>query len=593
MTLLGQTGLAAATFAAAALGHNIGAVRTFTNPSIPGWHSDPSCVHVPELDNTTFCTSSTFMTFPGAPVYASKDLVNWKLASHAFTRDEQLPKLSSQKTQTGGIFASTIRYHQGTMYLITIYQSWENNIPGKDSKRGDEIKLFKTTDPYDDASWTVIDVQNPGHEIDPDLYFEDGRVYMLVAEGFLSEIDINTGKNLSDSKQIWGGDGGYSPEGPHLYKKDDYYYMIIASGGTEQNHSAIIARSENLWGPYTADPKNPILTNRGTNEYIQHVGHADLWQTADGHWWGMALGVRSGPAGVNYPMGRESFLFHGTWEKNGWPVFEQVRGTMEGPLPSINRDLPGDGDFVGAPDVVDFQPGKPWPKHWVNFRSKGDFYEISPKGHLNTLKISPSITNLTGFPDSYDVLKYKMAFVARRQEHTIFDYTVDIDFAPKLIDEEAGITLFLTQKQHMDIGIVNLSESGKGCGGKGPKQRLAPHLRFRVEKSGKPDGNATATVVVPVPQTWRNCGPIRLHIKAINDHTYVFGASPSKKPSDYIELARADASVVTGGGGIFLGTLVGAYSTSNGGDGKTPAYFSRWRYTPVAQQIDFDEFVRY
>lgn len=35
-----------------------------------------------------------------------------------------------------------------------------------------------------------------------------------------------------------------------------------------------------------------------------------------------------------------------------------------------------------------------------------------------------------------------------------------------------------------------------------------------------------------------------------------------------------------------VGTLIGAYATSNGGKGSTPAYFSRWRYTPLAQEID-------
>lgn len=40
-----------------------------------------------------------------------------------------------------------------------------------------------------------------------------------------------------------------------------------------------------------------------------------------------------------------------------------------------------------------------------------------------------------------------------------------------------------------------------------------------------------------------------------------------------------------------IGTLIGAYATSNGGNGTTPAYFSRWRYTPVAQAIGDEEFV--
>ena len=59
---------------------------TFYNPVLPGWHSDPSCVHV---NSTFFCATSTFLVFPGLPIYASTDLLHWHLASHAWTRSDQ------------------------------------------------------------------------------------------------------------------------------------------------------------------------------------------------------------------------------------------------------------------------------------------------------------------------------------------------------------------------------------------------------------------------------------------------------------------------------------------------------------------------
>jgi hypothetical protein len=39
------------------------------------------------------------------------------------------------------------------------------------------------------------------------------------------------------------------------------------------------------------------------------------------------------------------------------------------------------------------------------------------------------------------------------------------------------------------------------------------------------------------------------------------------------------------------GSLVGAYATANNGTGTTPAYFSRWRYRGIAQEIDTNTFV--
>lgn len=52
---------------------------TFYNPILPGFHPDPSCIFVPEWNETFFCASSTFNAFPGIPIHASKDLQNWKL----------------------------------------------------------------------------------------------------------------------------------------------------------------------------------------------------------------------------------------------------------------------------------------------------------------------------------------------------------------------------------------------------------------------------------------------------------------------------------------------------------------------------------
>lgn len=65
-----------------AMGSAIGsqaANTTYYNPILPGFHPDPSCIFVPDWNNTYFCASSSFNAFPGLPIHASKDLQNWKL----------------------------------------------------------------------------------------------------------------------------------------------------------------------------------------------------------------------------------------------------------------------------------------------------------------------------------------------------------------------------------------------------------------------------------------------------------------------------------------------------------------------------------
>jgi beta-xylosidase len=69
-------GLALLLFSLAAA-HN----TTFTNPILPGFYPDPSCVYVAEWNQTIFCASSSFNVFPGIPVHASNNLVDWNLIS--------------------------------------------------------------------------------------------------------------------------------------------------------------------------------------------------------------------------------------------------------------------------------------------------------------------------------------------------------------------------------------------------------------------------------------------------------------------------------------------------------------------------------
>lgn len=82
-----------------------------------------------------------------------------------------------------------------------------------------------------------ISVQQGG--IDPSLYFENGRVFFISngadvhGDGGViqCEIDIATGKKLSESKCIWHGSGGRYLESPHMYRIGGYYYLISSVPG--------------------------------------------------------------------------------------------------------------------------------------------------------------------------------------------------------------------------------------------------------------------------------------------------------------------------------------------------------------------------
>src|SRR5215468_4647684 len=86
----------------------------FDNPVIEGMAPDPSVCRV---GDDYYLVTSTFEYFPGVPVYHSKDLIHWRLISYALSRPSQLPLVKLNRN--GGIWAATIRYHQGTFYVIT------------------------------------------------------------------------------------------------------------------------------------------------------------------------------------------------------------------------------------------------------------------------------------------------------------------------------------------------------------------------------------------------------------------------------------------------------------------------------------------
>ncbi|KAN0092334.1 glycoside hydrolase family 43 protein [Hyaloscypha variabilis] len=557
---------------------------TYTNPMLPGWHSDPSCIFVAEENNSFFCATSSFLTFPGMPIYTSSDLVNWRLSSHVFSRPSQVPQIGNTTVQNGGLWATTIRYHDGIFYAIVSYTP--------ESPFVVTGFIFTTTDPYNDSAWSDPLVF-PLIDIDPNLFWDDdGTTYIQFSGIHQQTIDLETGI-LEPASIIWTGFTKYIPEGPRMYKKDGYYYLMIAEGGTELGHHEAIARSTNIWGPYEGYSGNPILTNTNTSQYFQTVGHGELFQDASGNWWGSALATRSGPAWENYPMGRETVLFPVTWNEGEWPVLQPVRGQMSGwPLPPQTRAIPGNGPFIEDPDVIDFPPGSAIPPHFLHWRfPPEDAFTVSPQGHPNTLQLRPSKSNLTSSAPLTTI--EELSLVMRVQTDTLFSFSIDVvSFEPKLQEEEVGVTAFLTQTQHLDLGIVLLPTNSSGSEG---EVNLAPHLRFRVTNVPALKGDFSGTlptIIKPLPESWLNA-PIRLQIDAVNETHYALSAASSVEPSGNELIGIAPATILSGGDGEFTGTLVGVYATSNGGAGMTESYISRWRYQGKGQDINNGTFVPY
>lgn len=324
-------------------------MAVYQNPVIKGYNPDPSICRV---GKDYYLVTSTFEFFPGVPVYHSRNLTDWKMIGYCLTRDSQLPL--ERCRCSGGIYAPTIRYHDGTFYMITTNVSHGGNFI---------VYAENPTGPWSEPQW----VDQAG--IDPSLLFdEDGKVYFCGTHNdngrssiVLFQVNPKTGERLSEKTVITHGTGEKCPEAPHLYKINGWYYLMIAEGGTEYGHMETIFRSRNVEGPYESCPHNPLICHRQADTSpIQATGHGDLLEDENGNWWMVHLGIRPLGHVMLHNLGRETFLTPVRWE-DGWPVVGEERHTaME-----MTAVLPGDGTaIIPTVDFEDDFTNSSWKLDW-------------------------------------------------------------------------------------------------------------------------------------------------------------------------------------------------------------------------------------
>ena len=491
---------------------------TYHNPIIPGFYSDPSVCRV---GDDYYLINSTFEYFPGVPVFHSKDLVNWQQIGHCIHRKEQLP-------QGINIFAATIRHHAGVFYMIT------TNLKGRSGNF--YVTATNPAGPWSDP--VFIDV--PG--IDPDLFWdEDGKSYVISSEFNLFEIDLKTGKLLTEGKKVWYGTGGRYAEGPHIYKKDGFYYLMAAEGGTEEAHSVTIARSNNIRGPYTENPANPILTHAnaaGQGLAIQGVGHADIIQAHDNSWWMVFHGYRNISDKVHHILGRESCLAPVTWPKNGWPVVNG-NGTVTENMTCETLPLK---PFPAKPSKTDFDE-KELGLEW-------NYLQIPVEGNI-TLTERQGFLRLKGATEVIST-SHTSTFTGRRLTDLYFTASTRIEFNPKKENEEAGMVL-LNNGSHFDMLIKQ----------KNGRRVLAVKLQFGRN-------------IYTSKEYTLNPGPVDLKITG-EKTTFTFSFAQGN--NEFTSVETVDAKfLATETVGFFTGVYVGLYATGNGEPSKSYADFDWFEY---------------
>ena len=413
------------------------------NPILKGFYPDPSICRV---DDNYYLVNSTFSYFPGVPIFRSKDLINWSQIGNVLTRESQLNLTNTKHSE--GIFAPTIRYNNGKYYVIT------TNI----SRGG----TFIVTANNPEGPWSDPYYIEDAEGIDPSLFFDDdGKTYYVGTrpnsdgckyngdwEIWLQEIDLESYRLIGNSRKLWKGalNGVIWPEGPHIYKRNNYYYLMIAEGRTANEHSISIARSKNIFGEYEGNPCNPIFTHRhlGKNYKIRNVGHGDLVRTEDDNWFIVMLGSRYCEGHCN--IGRETFIAKINWE-NDWPIVNEGKGMLS------------DYDDLGMKEYK--IETKESCYHFDGSKLSDKFLVLrNPSDELYSLTKRPGYLRLYLKNIGLDELD-NPAYVCIRQEDYNFLAATSMEFLPSDDGDSAGLAIVQDNKHNMRLIYTKESEVRK------------------------------------------------------------------------------------------------------------------------------------
>ncbi len=516
--------------------------NTFRNPILPGFYPDPSVCRV---GADYYLVTSTFEYFPGLPVFHSRDLVHWHQIGYVLDRPSQLPLDGIRPS--AGLYAPTIRYSNGTFYVINTLMN---------GKTGSGNFIVTATDPA--GPWSEPYWLDSAPGIDPSLFFdEDGSAWYVGnrmaaqsqyeghTEIWLQELDLQSMCLVGDVHVLWDGavKGAVWAEAPHIYKVDGRYYLMIAEGGTSHHHAVTIARSEAITGPYEGNRGNPILTHRhlGLDHPIVGTGHADLVQTQTGEWWIVLLAMRP-YGGYFYNLGRETFLAPVRWEE-GWPVVSPGTGRVEFSYPVPNLPemtwpaTPARDDFdVPALDL-----------HWMFLRTpREEFYNLSQRPGYLRLRLRPQRLSEWANP----------SFVGRRQQHIHFEAQCAMEFTPQNEHECAGLTLIQNNDFHFLFVITKARE---------------PVLRLIRRAYGKEQ--------ILAEQPASTASGTKLYLK-VEAHEQAYDFYFASQPDEWHTLAehvdgRILSTPVAGG---FVGACIAMYASSNGQSSLNNADFDWFEY---------------
>lgn len=422
LKLIFSLALSAFVLTASAQGGTADAAQSHTecvNPVLWADVPDPDVIRVGE---DYYMVSTTMHLMPGVPVMHSRDLVHWETIGYVYDKlaDTPLYDLEGGTVYGRGQWATSIRYHKGTFYLLF-------------SPNDQPYRSYIYTAQNPAGPWTLRCRTNHFH--DASLFIDDDdRPYVFYGTGQVAELN----KDFSGLKE-----GGLRTtlfqrdstetgllEGSRVIKKDGKYYLLMISWPAGQKRREVCYRADSITGPYE---KQVILLDNFKR--FGYVGQGTIVDDVNGNWYGVIFQDRGG-------VGRVLTLEPCQW-KDGWPMLGDADGRVperfDVPLPPCptERGIVGSDDFTATTLRNEWQ----WNHNPVN-----SMWSLTERPGWLRLKTSRITDNIFLAPNT----------LTQRMTGPECEATVCLDVSALRDGDVCGLSAF-----NGDAALLSIAQEGK------------------------------------------------------------------------------------------------------------------------------------
>lgn len=294
---------------------------------------DPDIIRV---GDTYYMVSTTMYFMPGCVILRSYDLIHWEYLTRVYDTLDDTPaqRLEGGQNAYGkGMWAATIRYHEGTFYICFVANDTHKTY------------LYRAESILGPWKKSLIE----GFYHDSSLLFDDdGRKYIVYGNRVIRLTELNdemTAPKENGLNRVIADTGesrflGY--EGSHFYKINGRYYLfVIHSLKDRWKRVETCLSSDSLEGTFTGG----IVFNDDFSYFGNGVAQGAIVDTPDGRWYCCLFQDRGA-------VGRIPMLLPMKWE-GGVPVIGEDGKT---PLTIENRsERPGHvyAPLYGSDDFED------------------------------------------------------------------------------------------------------------------------------------------------------------------------------------------------------------------------------------------------